>query len=69
MKLEISPDHLIEEYNLCKKIEPNGYVYAEIRKGMYGLPQAELLAPELLPERLKKYGYTQSIITSDPCCQ
>ena len=41
-------DDVIEEYNLRDKVEPNGYVYIKVRKGMYGLPQAELLAQELL---------------------
>ena len=44
MKLKMFPDDVIEEYNLCDKVEPNGYVYIEVRKGMYGLPQAGLLA-------------------------
>ena len=48
MKLEIFPDDVIEEYNLRDKVEPNGYVYIEVRKGMYGLPQAGLLAQKLL---------------------
>ncbi len=27
---------------------PDGWVYIEIRKGMYGLPQASILANQLL---------------------
>ena len=30
---------------------------------MYGLPQAVLLAQELLEKRLQKHGYTQSKVT------
>jgi hypothetical protein len=33
----------VELYQLESKIS-NGYVYAEVRKGMYGLPQAGKLA-------------------------
>jgi hypothetical protein len=35
----------------------DGYVYMEIRKGMYGLPQAGVLANKLLKERLARHGY------------
>ena len=38
-------------------------MYVEVQKGMYGLPQAGLLAQILLEERLKKHGYEQSKIT------
>jgi hypothetical protein len=36
------------------------YVYSEINKGMYGLPQAGKLANDLLDERLRRKGYSQS---------
>ena len=32
-------------------------VYVEVRKGMYGLLQAEIIANELLEKRLSKKGY------------
>jgi hypothetical protein len=35
----------------------NGWVYLEIRKGMYGLKQAGLLANQMLQKRLKPFGY------------
>ena len=35
----------------------------EVQKGMYGLPQAGLLAQILVEERLKKHGEEQSKIT------
>ncbi len=35
----------------------NDYVYREIRKGVYGLPQAGILANKLLKKRLAKHGY------------
>ena len=63
MKLELFPDDVIEEYNLRGKVEPNGYVYIEVRKSMYGLPQAGLLAQKLLEKRLAKHGYKQSVVT------
>jgi hypothetical protein len=50
------PDAFIEAYNLRPKVY-KGYIYMEIRKGMYGLPQSGLLANKLLRKRLKPHGY------------
>ena len=63
LKLTNLPEDVIEEYGLKEKETKDGYVYVEIRKGMYGLPQAGLLAQELLEQRLGKQGYTQSKVT------
>ena len=41
------PDDIVQKYNL-KMLAKNDKVYVEIRKGMYGLPQAGILANELL---------------------
>ena len=64
MRLKITdiPDEVIEEYNLREIVDDDGYVYCEITKGMYGLPQAGITAQELLAERLAKHGYHQSKI-------
>ena len=35
----------------------NGFVYLEIRKAIYGLPQAGILANQLLRQRLRPAGY------------
>ena len=43
-----------------EKVTNDGWVYIEIRKGMYGLPQAGLLAQEFLEQQLAKNEYTQS---------
>ena len=37
--------------------EVNGYIYFEVRKGMYVLPQAGLIAYEALKEHLAPHGY------------
>ena len=34
-----------------------GYIYMQIERGMYGLPQAGILANELLRKRLAPHGY------------
>eukprot|EP00957_Ditylum_brightwellii_P096083 7320326-Ditylum_brightwellii.AAC.1 len=42
MKIHISlvPPKIIEQYNLNNLKDDKGFVYVEIRKGMYGPPQA-----------------------------
>ena len=60
LKIEDIPDEVIVEYGLAHKGTADGYIYIEIRKGMYGLPQAGLLAQELLEKRLNEHGYRQS---------
>jgi hypothetical protein len=37
--VSVIPDSIMLEYNLAPLIH-NKHVYAEVRKGMYGLPQA-----------------------------
>ncbi len=65
MQLRIAdmPDDIIEHYNLRDKTTPDGYIYCEIQKGMYGLPQAGIIAQQLLEECLRKHGYGQSQTT------
>ena len=60
MKLPAIPLDIIEEYNLCKKVTPDGSIYIVANKGMYSLPQASLLANELLEKHFNKNGYHQS---------
>ncbi len=60
--ISLIPDEVINEYNLRNSATLDGYVYIEVTKGMYGLPQAGLLANELLEERLMVHGYKQSKI-------
>ena len=59
MKILIAqiPDEIIMEYNLRNKVHTDGAVYIKIQKGMYGLPQAGMLANKLLKHRLAKHGY------------
>jgi hypothetical protein len=50
------PQETIEKYNL-NELAQDGKVYIEIQKGMYGLPQAGILANQLLQRNLAKDGY------------
>jgi hypothetical protein len=58
MRLPISifPDEIIKKYHL-KSLAVDGWVYLDIRKGMYSLKQAGILANQLLQKRLKPFGY------------
>ena len=58
MKLPLSlfPRHTIEQYDL-RRHEKGGFVYVEIRRAIYGLPQAGILANKQLRERLAPFGY------------
>ena len=63
LKLADMSADVIEHYKLLDVATPDGYVYCEIRKGMYGLPHAGIIAQELLAKRLKEHGYSQSETT------
>jgi hypothetical protein len=58
MKMLLSrfPEKIIQKYNL-NDLAVDGWVYIEIRKGMYGLKQAGLFANQLLQTRLAPFGY------------
>ncbi len=63
MKLELYPPDIIDEYRLRDKVDADGNVFCEVQHGMYCLPQAGIIAQELLTKRLNKAGYRQSKIT------
>ena len=54
------PQEIIEEYNLRKLADPNGWCYCEIRKAIYGLSQCVYLAFKQLEKVLGSEGYFQS---------
>ena len=47
MPIGIFPQHVVQEYNLMEKVY-KGYVWIEICRSIYGLPQAGKLANEFL---------------------
>jgi hypothetical protein len=57
MKMLLSrfPEEIVDKYNLGA-LSIDGWVYIEIRKGMYGLKQAGLLANQLLQTHLAPFG-------------
>ncbi len=63
MKIKALSAKIIELYKLNNKAMSDGFINIKIQKGMYGLPQAGILAQELLKTRLNKHGYCQSPLT------
>jgi hypothetical protein len=60
LPVHLIPDEFLQAYHLQDKIYYKGYLYLEIRKGMYGLSQAGILANQLLRKRLAPHGYTEA---------
>jgi hypothetical protein len=56
MLLSRFPEEIVNKYNLTA-LAVYCWVYIEIRKGMYGLKQAGLLANQILQKRLSPVGY------------
>ena len=59
LKLRNLSEYFFKLYNLASKVDKNGFIYLEIRRGMYGLPQAGILAQQLLENQLNNKGYSQ----------
>ena len=47
LPLDIIPEEIIQQYNI-RILSHKGFVYMEIQKGMYGLPQADKIANDKL---------------------
>ena len=61
--LHMLPDAIIQQYDLLPLVH-NGHVYVEIRRGMYGLPQAGKLANDQLVKFLAPHGYEPVPLTA-----
>jgi hypothetical protein len=48
MILKLFPQDIIDEYNLTSKVDHNGNAHCNVQRQMYGLPQAGIIAQELL---------------------
>jgi hypothetical protein len=71
INLSSPPQEIIDEFGLLE-LAHDGCVYIEIHKGKYGLPQAGILANELLQRRLALDGYrptkhTQGLWKQETC--
>ena len=56
IRLDMIPDKIISQYNL-HDIADNGWIYCEIKKGMYGLTPAVKTVNEQLAKHLAPYNY------------
>ena len=54
LKLSNLPEDFIHQYNLMGKVAKDDYIYTEIRRGMYGLPEAGILSQRILEKRMNK---------------
>ena len=52
------PEDIRQLYNLNDKVAEDGYIYVKIKRGMYGLKQAAILAHEQLVKNLEPFGYS-----------
>lgn len=63
LALDILPEEIIIQYNLCNIIYQDGYIFLELWKGMYGLPQVGILANKCLTTHLATFGYISTTQT------
>ena len=60
--LALFPEWIKKQYNLDTHAR-DGFVFLEIRRAVWGLPQAGILANQLLRKRLKPHGYYECVNT------
>jgi hypothetical protein len=60
--LALFPAWTIEQYNLNTMVL-DGWVYIEMRRAVWGLPQAGILANKRLRSKLAPFGYYESVNT------
>ena len=59
IQIAMIPQEFVDKYSLQEKLH-NGYIYARVTKGMYGLPKAGWIAHDALVKQLETYGYHPS---------
>jgi hypothetical protein len=60
--LALFPEWIKKQYNLDTHTR-DGFVFLKIQRAVWGLPQAGILANELLHKRLKPHGYYECVNT------
>ena len=48
LKLSNLPDDVVRHYKLANVATKDGHTYTDIRRGMYGIPAARIMAQQLL---------------------
>jgi Reverse transcriptase (RNA-dependent DNA polymerase) len=61
--IALIPEEIINEYKLQELVDDQNNVYAIVEKGMYGLPQAGILANKALHAFLEPHGYYEGYHT------
>ena len=59
IQISMISQEFVDKYNLTEKSH-NGYIYARVTKGMYGLHQAGRIVHDALVKNLEPYGYHPS---------
>jgi hypothetical protein len=57
IRIKYFPEDIKKLYNLNEIVDKSGFVYIKIKKGMYGLKQAAVIAYRNLVENLEPQGY------------
>ena len=60
LRLDIIPEEILSQYNF-RDIAVDGWVYCEIKKGMYGLPHAGKIANDRLVKIYNHMDTRQSL--------
>jgi hypothetical protein len=62
MRITLSyfPAWMVEQYNLNKHVY-NGYIYINMQRAVWGLPQAGILANKRLWRKLAPFGYSECV--------
>ena len=55
--LKITPQEIINSYDLTALVDDQGWIYMRIEKGMYGLKQAGIIANQELVKNMAPFGY------------
>ena len=63
LPFKLIPKEIVDQYNLQDLVTPDSWIYIEIRKGMYGLKQAGMLANKQLTDHLALSGYHPTPLT------
>ena len=64
--LSITPQEIIDDYDVIKYVETDGYVYVEITDTMCRLSQSNCIANQDVQKHLAKYGYYPTKRTHRP---
>ena len=55
--IRLIPPNIVVHYKIDNLFYRDGWVYLEIIRGIYGIPQAVIIANNLLAQRLGNHGY------------